>query len=112
MSFKRLVFRSTRGKAYVHFFDLVVNEADKEHLGSFDHLVYIVVFEEGPHMRDKIKKICNSVSDNMFEIHRDDVTKSLIDYEQQKENTNLLIKQTRLQLKDFLLNINRLNDSN
>lgn len=30
----------------------------------------------------------------------------------QKENTNLLIKQTRLQLRDFLININRFNDSN
>lgn len=74
MSFNRLIFRSTRGKAYVHFFDLQVNETDRDNLGTFEHVVFIIVFEEGPHMRDKIKKICNSVSDNMFEIQRDQVT--------------------------------------
>jgi hypothetical protein len=64
------MFRSTRGKAYVHFFDLDIDQKDWQHLGSFDHLVYIVVFEEGHYMREKVKKICGSMSDNLFEIHR------------------------------------------
>jgi len=47
MSFKKLLFRLTRGNALVNFFELKISDIDKEHLGSFDHLAYIVVFEEG-----------------------------------------------------------------
>jgi len=70
MTFKKLIFRSTRGKAYVHFFNLEISQSDRminvnDHL---DRLVYIVVFEEGRYLKDKIKKICENSTDNMFEI--------------------------------------------
>jgi hypothetical protein len=46
MSFKRLIFRSTRGKAYVHFFDYHIPHQDRMiHINDHrDMLVYIVVF--------------------------------------------------------------------
>lgn len=49
MTFKKLLFRSTRGKAYVHFFDYEIDQADRMvHINDHnDRLVYIVVFEEG-----------------------------------------------------------------
>lgn len=49
MTFKKLLFRSTRGKAYVHFFDYLIEPADRMvHVNDHnDRLVYIVVFEEG-----------------------------------------------------------------
>lgn len=75
MTFKKLIFRSTRGKAYVHFFNLDVPLEDRminvtDHM---DKLVYIIVFEEGYHLKERIKKICQSASDNMFELFRDQI---------------------------------------
>lgn len=74
MNLKKMLFRSTRGKAYVHFFEPEVTEKDRDFLGQFDHLVFIVVFEEGHALMNKVKRICSSISDNLFEIHRQAVT--------------------------------------
>lgn len=70
MSFKKLVFRATRGKAFAHFFGL---ESDSSMLAETrdlkDKLVYIIAFVEGSHLRDKLAKICNaSSSDQVFDI--------------------------------------------
>lgn len=70
MALNKMIFRSTRGKAYVHFFDLNVTSEDATIFGNFDHVVFIVVFEEGLFMREKVKRICNSLCDNFFEIQR------------------------------------------
>lgn len=73
MSFKKLLFRSTRGKAYVHFFDYEIQPLDRMiHINDHkDKLVYIVVFEEGLYLKEKIKRICQNSTDNMFELQRD-----------------------------------------
>lgn len=73
MTLKRMIFRTTRGKAYVHFFNLDVPLEDRminvtDHL---DKLVYIVVFEEGHYLKDRIRRICQNSSDNSFELHKD-----------------------------------------
>jgi hypothetical protein len=82
MALSKMIFRSTRGKAYVHFFDLNLLPEDSQIVGSFDHVVFIVVFEEGHFMREKVKRICNSFCDNFFEIQRNTVASQVVDYEQ------------------------------
>lgn len=68
MSFKKLLFRSTRGKAYVHFFDYEIAPQDRlVHINDHnDRLVYIIVFEEGQYLNEKIRKICETSTDIMF----------------------------------------------
>lgn len=75
MSFKKLLFRGTRGKAYVHFFDYVIEPQDRMvHINDHnDRLVYIVVFEEGIYLNEKVRKICQTSTENMFELHRNDI---------------------------------------
>ena len=73
LALNKMIFRSTRGKAYVHFFDINVIAEDLAITGNFDHKVFIVVFEEGFFMREKVRRICSSVCDNFFEIHRSTV---------------------------------------
>lgn len=64
MTLKKLIFRATRGKAYTHFFDLEIDQEDRMK-GYNDHkekLVYIVVFEQGSYLKDRIEKICSACS--------------------------------------------------
>lgn len=72
MAFKRLLFRSTRGKAYVHFFDYHISPNDRMvHINDHkDRLVYIVVFEEGYYLKEKVKRICTNATENTFELNR------------------------------------------
>lgn len=72
MTFKKLLFRSTRGKAYVHFFDYEIDQADRMvHINDHnDRLVYIVVFEEGLYLNQRVTKICQTSTDTMFELDR------------------------------------------
>lgn len=64
MSLKKLVFRATRGKAFTHFFPLNISPEDRmrDVRDHIDKVVYIVVFVEGVHMRDRISKICAACS--------------------------------------------------
>ncbi len=54
---KKLLFRATRGKALTYFSDFTV----KNQQGSVvPKTVYIVVFQEGRQMRERIVRICDS----------------------------------------------------
>jgi hypothetical protein len=51
------VFRSTKGKSYIHIKNIIDNEDPEEerHIA-----VYIVTFQDGAYLRDKIQRICDS----------------------------------------------------
>ena len=76
MSFKKMIFRATRGKAYVHFFGVEIPIEDRMR-GVNDHnekLVYIVIFEDGMFTRDKVTRICTSCSyDPVYPIDSDHI---------------------------------------
>ena len=56
------MFRATRGKAFTKFYDIDVAKQDR--LRSVndhnDKIVYIIIFEEGGFMKEKILKLCSS----------------------------------------------------
>ena len=56
---KKLLFRATRGKALTFFedFELPTKDASGRHKTK---AVYIVVFQEGRQIRDRIVRICDS----------------------------------------------------
>ena len=59
---KKMVYRATRGKALTHFHDLV--DADlKDYTGAVTtdlRTVYVIVFQDGLTVRDKLSKLCDS----------------------------------------------------
>ena len=66
---KKLLFRATRGKALTFFSDFKTESkvvAGQKTLR--DKSVYIVVFQEGKQMREKIMRICDSFMGQRFEI--------------------------------------------
>ena len=55
----KLIFRSTKGKSYVHVQEIEKDDDDEDD-NQRRRSVYIVVFWDGEYITDKIKKICDS----------------------------------------------------
>jgi V-type H+-transporting ATPase subunit a len=67
MRFKRLLFRASRGKVLSYFEP--IDEVLKDFKGKFlEKCVYVLVFEEGTHLRDKITKICDSFQGKRYHL--------------------------------------------
>jgi len=64
---RRLVFRTTKGKSYVHTqsYDHVPELA--HHLQK-PRIIYIIMFWDQGTVRDRIKKICDSFAGERFEV--------------------------------------------
>ena len=58
---ERLLFRITRGKTLTHF-----SENFKQ--GNEQKVVYLVVYQHGSNIRDRVQKICDSFMGSRFEI--------------------------------------------
>ena len=58
---ERMLFRITRGKALTHF------SADFEQ-DKVQKVVYMVVYQDGAVIRDRVQKICDSFMGSRFEI--------------------------------------------
>ena len=66
---KKLLFRATRGKALTYFRPYALPRIKVK--GKFENrekLVYIVVFQDGRMIRDRITKICDSFMGQRFEL--------------------------------------------
>lgn len=59
---QRLIFRSTKGKSYVFVREYHDPETQKP------RSVYIIVFWDGHHVRERIQKICDSFTGQRYEI--------------------------------------------
>ena len=69
-SLKKLLFRASRGKAYVQFFPL--EEKVFDYYGNeLDITLYFVVHPQGSlYLRDRLRKVCDSFSGERFELPR------------------------------------------
>ena len=57
----------------MYFFDFETPLEDRMiHVNDHnDKLVYIVVFEEGQFLNEKVRRICGTAAENMFELRRE-----------------------------------------
>ena len=65
-----MIFRATRGKALACFRDLE-EYGFQDYSGKADkraRTVYVIIFQEGPHIRERLLKICDSFMGKNFEI--------------------------------------------
>ena len=70
MRFKRLLFRASRGKVLSYYEDIETTLADFSGK-TLKKCVYVLVFEEGTHLREKITKICDSFQGKRFHLPDD-----------------------------------------
>lgn len=64
---KRLVFRATKGKSFV-FTDFFEQQGDQRNFARNTKSVYIIMYWDGPMIREKIQRICDSFTGNRYEL--------------------------------------------
>ena len=77
LRFKQLVFRVSRGNALVNFKDLKNAFTDNDGKDQFKS-VYIVVFQEGTIMRERLMKLCDGFDGKRFEMPEGGIQHALI----------------------------------
>jgi vacuolar-type H+-ATPase subunit I/STV1 len=65
---KKLLFRATRGKALTFFEDFKQEGPTLGRKIFHNKAVYIVVFQEGRQLREKIMRICDSFMGQRFDV--------------------------------------------
>ena len=102
LRFKKMVFRATRGKALTYFRDLDA-QGLADYSGAMDkrqRSVYVIVFQEGSHLRDRLAKICDSFMGRTVEIPHNMSAQELItrirDLEKRIIEARHIIGMTRL----------------
>lgn len=104
--FKKMVYRATRGKALTYSKDL--EQASQTYSGEKDkrtRTVYVIVFQDGTHTRDKLNKICDSFVSQRFDIpssNTNSLNGQISSLEQAIINSNEMITQTRKRLREYL----------
>ena len=68
--FKRLLFRASRGKVLSYFEDMDMKLKDFQG-DELNKVVFILVFEEGTHFREKVSTICDSFQGKRFHLPGD-----------------------------------------
>ena len=104
---KKLLFRATRGKALTYFADFQVSGG--ANATTIDKSVYIVVFQEGSTVREKILRICDSFMGQRFDLPPLQLIQQKIqEVERNIHESRQLTKTSRQYLKDYLVQINQI----
>jgi hypothetical protein len=109
LSFKKLIFRATRGTAYTQFFEFEVEQKDRIKSQLEDYaakVIYIVIFQGGDFSKDKIIRVCQNTLNPVYEVDHYSITRDIVHLERQKNDAKDLINKTKEQLKLFLIGIN------
>jgi vacuolar-type H+-ATPase subunit I/STV1 len=114
---RRMMVRVSKGKVLVQSTPFVV---DEEHRliedwgygeGKF-RSVYVLIFEDGDYLPDKVKKLASSFRDpkvpaaETYEIQINELSQNLNEYIVERENIQRVIKQSRNVQRDFLVKTN------
>mmetsp|Transcript_34270 Transcript_34270/g.25350 ORF Transcript_34270/g.25350 Transcript_34270/m.25350 type:complete len:205 (+) Transcript_34270:680-1294(+) len=109
-----MVYRATRGKALTHFAD-IANADLRDYTGASSFklkTVYVIVFQDGMTVRDKLNRICESFSSNRFEIPSNgdlvEMQRKMGELNKRINEANELIHHTTLRLKEYLREIQKI----
>ncbi len=104
-NFRRLIVRATRCQVYVHSYELQLSEEDQLVGDNFDHRrhVFVLAFQQGSIMEEKIRRICGSFSQNVFDINMDTISGDIRAAEEDKAHTRDIIRRTKTIFKDYLV---------
>lgn len=105
--FNRLIFRATRGNAIACFREFTKPITDyfgKESMKS----VYIIVFQEGEFIRDRINKICDSFMGSRYEIPTEGFTDKLHELEKKIRDAKKIFTNTKDETRKFLVMMNEM----
>jgi hypothetical protein len=107
---KKLLFRATRGKALTYFkeFNLPRMRIAGEWVEK-QKAVYIVVFQEGRQIREKITRICDSFMGQRFDLPPlAGIPPKIQEVKMSIAESKSLTEHSKKQLKNYLLQINQI----
>ena len=100
---RRLIFRSTKGKSYMYTQENIDRNAAKQ------RSVYIIVFWDGEHIRERIQKICDSFSGQRFELpDLKEITPQIQKVTQSIADARGVFDRTKQSLRDQLIQFDKI----
>lgn len=108
LSLKKIIFRSTRGKAVITLFDLVVNENDQVKDDNFhrERSGYIILVEDQAALRLRVEKVCKqflpSEQGKVFQITPKTLVNDLKDQQDEKLKMREMLINTKTQFYDYM----------
>jgi V-type H+-transporting ATPase subunit a len=110
MRFKKLIFRATRGNALTYFESF--NQPVKDYYGhGIQKSVYVVIFQEGGSVRDKIVKICDSFLGERFDIPPGGVREKINEINAKINDTRNVMGATNEEVRNYLTKVNKMENS-
>ena len=97
------------GNALTYFQNLK-NPIEDYYGKRHDKTVYVVVFQEGGVLREKITKICDSFMGERFEVPHGGFLAKINEIEQKINETKGVMAYTKSEIRSYLETINRLED--
>ena len=108
--FKKLIFRSTRGNALCYFDDF--RDPIKDFYGNpIIKSVYVVIFQEGGSIREKIMKICDSFLGERFDIPQGGINEKINEINMKINDTRSVLSTTNDEVRNYLVKINKMQDT-
>lgn len=107
--FRRMVIRATRCQVYVHSFELNLEPADQLIGDSYDDKksVYVLAFQEGSVLEDKIRRIVGSFAGTNFDVKIETMEDDLMRAYTDKLNAKALIRNSKFSFREFLTTVNQ-----
>lgn len=105
--------RATRCQVYIHSYQLEIAPSERI-IGDPYHekkSVYIIAYQEGSVIEDKIKRIQNTFSIESFSVELDRINETIDRKQELMANTKEVIKNTKTQLRQYLISVNTKADS-
>ena len=107
--FRRMVIRATRCQVYVHSFELKLEPADQLIGDTYDDKksVYVLAFQEGSVLEDKIRRIVGSFTGSNFDVKMENLEDDLMKAHGDKVNAKALIRNSKMTFREFLMTVNQ-----
>jgi len=102
---KKLVFRATKGLAWVSVKDIAPQAHN--HLGKEIHKsVFIILYQENETFTRKLKLICDNFGSKNMEINTDDLNQKIESVSREIESMSLIERQSRQELDNSYHHLN------
>ena len=101
---KRLIFRATRGKSFMYVQDC---DDDDDLVSAPRRSVYIIMYQDGPTIRDRIEKICNSFS-GKIELPAGDIAAEIERVENSIRDARSVLEETKKSVRDQLVEFDKI----
>ena len=96
--------RATRCQVYVHAFDLHIHTEDQLLNDPYHERksIFVLCFQDGSVVEDKLRRICNSFTGTIFEVKLDGIDEEIARQQREKESTRAVIRETKNIFKEYL----------